>query len=133
MKKASAEMSANRPLRATSLQVGAQAASTSVAGRATTPVKEATLRRVQGRVSRCRAVRRGSGGPIGARDGIATLVVVSWRYGRGEIKHERKRNGGRTAAPEKFGVLRKYIATSQNQKLSLLRPARYTILVMFNI
>ena len=102
MKKASAEMSANRPLRATSLQVGAQAASTSVAGRATTPVKEATLRRVQGRVSRCRAVRRGSGGPIGARDGIATLVVVSWRYGRGEIKHERKRNGGRTAAPEKF-------------------------------
>ena len=42
MKKASAEMSANRPLRATSLQVGAQAASTSVAGRATTPVKEAT-------------------------------------------------------------------------------------------
>ena len=136
MKKASAEMSANRPLRATNLQVGAQAASTSVAGRATTPVKEATLRRVQGRVSRCRAVRRGSGGPIGARDGIATLVVVSWRYGRGGIKHERKRNGGRTAARgarKNWSFAQKYRATSQNQKLSLLRPARYTILVMFNI
>ena len=89
--------------------------------------------KVQGRVSRCRAVRRGSGGPIGARDGIATLVVVSWRYGRGGIKHERKRNGGRTAAPEKIVEFCANIATSQNQKLSLLRPARYTILVMFNI
>ena len=92
--------------------------------------------KVQGRVSRCRAVRRGSGGPIGARDGIATLVVVSWRYGRGEIKHERKRNGGRTAARgarKNWSFAQKYRATSQNQKLSLLRPARYTILVMFNI
>ena len=60
---------------------------------------------------------------------------------KGGIKHERKRNGGETAAPEKIvetGVLPLWefcanIATSQNQKLSLLRPARYTILVMFNI
>ena len=130
MKKASAEMSANRPLRATSLQVGAQAASTSVAGRATTPVKEATLRRVQGRVSRCRAVRRGSGGPIGARDGIATLVVVSWRYGRGELNTNASATGGgpRRAAPEKIGVLRKNIERPLRIRNSLccaLRDIQY--------
>lgn len=123
MKKASAEMSANRPLRATSLQVGAQAASTSVAGRATTPVKEATLRRVQGRVSRCRAVRRGSGGPIGARDGIATLVVVSWRYGRGELNTNASATGGGPRRPKKLwsfaivGVLRKYSDLSESETL----------------